>query len=277
MSCLLQSGLVLCDLDNLLLNENGEIPQAVRDVLQLFCSRGGKLTVFSQRSPRAVRAVLGGIRLAAPALVCGGTMAYNYSDGSAQALCSFAGHEKTLFQRLPLERGVGVALQMRDGTTRVLRMSAALDRHLKREWTPYLLVNAADINSQDVLRIMLYQDDRSVQLAALLDKTLGESAGVLLGERFGADAFVLSPGRVGAGEMLAAVCSAAGAEPEDTLVLAGGQSMLELMRAAGHSAVAADAPAELRLAAQRTALTDAAQGAVMEILYQMVQKSEKLA
>jgi predicted HAD superfamily phosphohydrolase YqeG len=49
----LASTLVLCDLDNLLLGEDGNLTQVVRDVLQLFSSRGGRLTVFSQRSPRA--------------------------------------------------------------------------------------------------------------------------------------------------------------------------------------------------------------------------------
>ena len=44
----LASTLVLCDLDNLLLGEDGNLTQVVRDVLQLFSSRGGRLTVFSQ-------------------------------------------------------------------------------------------------------------------------------------------------------------------------------------------------------------------------------------
>ena len=85
--------LVLCDLDSLLLDAAGNLPQLQRDVLQLFASRGGRLTVFSQRSPRAVRSLLGGVRLSAPALVCGGTLAYNFSEGSGTALCSFEGME----------------------------------------------------------------------------------------------------------------------------------------------------------------------------------------
>ena len=64
MTKLLDSALVLCDLDHLLLAGDGNMPQVVRDVLQLFSSRGGRLTVFTQRSPRAVRAVLGGVRRA---------------------------------------------------------------------------------------------------------------------------------------------------------------------------------------------------------------------
>ena len=69
MTKLLDSTLVLCDLDHLLLAGDGNMPQVVRDVLQLFSSRGGRLTVFSQRSPRAVRALLGGLRPRSPAAV----------------------------------------------------------------------------------------------------------------------------------------------------------------------------------------------------------------
>ena len=109
----LASTLVLCDLDNLLLGEDGNLTQVVRDVLQLFSSRGGRLTVFSQRSPRAVRSILGSVRLAAPALVCGGTMAYHYADGNRVSLCSFA-QQQELFACLPDTPGVGVAVQMQD-------------------------------------------------------------------------------------------------------------------------------------------------------------------
>ena len=145
MTKLLDSTLVLCDLDHLLLAGDGNMPQVVRDVLQLFSSRGGRLTVFSQRSPRAVRAVLGGLRLAAPALTCGGTLAYRFSEGSGQPLCSFAGCEESIFKKLPAAVGLGIALQMADGSTRVLRMSTALERHLRREFTPFTLCSPADV------------------------------------------------------------------------------------------------------------------------------------
>ena len=119
MKMTLESTLVLCDLDSLLLNEEGSVPQVLRDVLQLFDSRGGKLTVFSQRSPRAVRTILGGVRLSAPALVCGGTLAYSFASGSGQPLCSFAGLEENVLRKLPAAVGLGIALQMADGSTRV--------------------------------------------------------------------------------------------------------------------------------------------------------------
>ena len=253
----LASTLVLCDLDNLLLGEDGNLTQVVRDVLQLFSSRGGRLTVFSQRSPRAVRSILGSVRLAAPALVCGGTMAYHYADGNRVPLCSFA-QQQELFT----------------GTTRVLRMSNALERHLRQEWTPYLLANAADIRPEQVLRVLLYQDSKSVPLISLAEKAIGDRV-ALLGERIAPDTLVLTPKRISGREMLDTVCAMAQVGAEQVLALAGGQPMLELVQAVEHSAVASDAPAELRLAAEQITLTDAAGGAAVEVLYRMVRAAEK--
>ena len=259
----LANKLVLCDLDNLLLGPDGNLTQVVRDVLQLFSSRGGRFTVFSQRTPKAVRAILGSVRLSAPALVCGGTLAYHFADGSRQPLCSFAGQDAGLFASLPSAAGVGIALQMQDGSTRVLRMSHALEQHLQQEWTPYLLANAADIRPDEVLRALVYQDNRSTT--------------ALLGERAAQDLLRLTPRTVSGAEMLQAVCTPVGIAPENVLVLAGSMPMLELVRAASRSAAAADAPAELRLAAKQVTLTDAAGGAAVEVLYRMVRDAEKLA
>ena len=273
----LSSTLVLCDLDHLLLGADGNLTQVVRDVLQLFSSRGGRFTVFSQRTPKAVRAILGSVRLSAPALVCGGTLAYHFADGSRQPLCSFAGQDAGLFASLPSAAGVGIALQMTDGTTRVLRMSEALERHLRQEWTPYLLANAADIKGEEVLRVLLYQDSKAVPMISLLEKSLGDRTAVLLGERAAADTLILTPRTVSGREMLDAVCMPVGIDPEDVLVLAGGLPMLDMVRASSQSTAAADAPAELRLAAQKVTLTDAAAGSAVEVLYRMVRDAENLA
>lgn len=269
--------LVLCDLDSLLLDAAGNLPQLQRDVLQLFASRGGRLTVFSQRSPRAVRSLLGGVRLSAPALVCGGTLAYNFSEGSGTALCSFEGMEESVLKMLPSLSGVGIALQMRDGSTRAVRMSEGLVFHLKQEWTPFVLSNAADVKGEDVLRILFYQDKKQVPLTALLEKTLGEATVTLRAERMAPDVMALLPGGVSGTAMLNAVCPPAGYSAEQLTVLAGCTQMTELVQLAGNSVVPADAPAELRLAAKQTTLTDHDAGAAAELLYGMVRAAEKFA
>ena len=213
----LDQRLVLCDLDHLLLGADGNLTQVVRDVLQLFVRRGGRFTVFSQRTPRAVRSILGSVRLNAPALVCGGAMAYHFADGTSRTLCNFAGQDADLFTRLPDAAGV--------------------------------LANAADIKGEEVLRVLLYQDSKAVPMISLLEKSLGDRTAVLLGERAAADTLILTPRTVSGHEMLDAVCMPVGINPEDVLVLSGGMSMLELVRNASQSVAAADAPPELRLAA----------------------------
>ena len=261
--------LVLCDLDSLLLDAAGNLPQLQRDVLQLFASRGGRLTVFSQRSPRAVRSLLGGVRLSAPALVCGGTLAYNFSEGSGTALCSFEGMEDSVLKKLPSLSGVGIALQMRDGSTRAVRMSEGLVFHLKQEWTPFVLSNAADVKGEDVLRILFYQDKKQ--------KALGDAAAFLHAERLAPDTLVLTPGLVSGSAMLNAVCPPSGYAAEQLTVLAGCTQMLDLVHLAGESVVPADAAPELRLAANRMTLTDHDAGAAAELLYGMVRRAETSA
>ena len=256
MSNSIENTLVLCDLDNLLLNAEGNLPQLHRDVLQLFASRGGKLTVYSQRSPKVVRSLLGGVRLSAPALVCGGILAYNFAEGSGTALCSFAGMEDSVLNVLPAAPGIGIAFQMRDGTTRVVRMSEALEAHLRQEWTSFVLSNAADVKGEEVLRILFYQDKKQVPLTALLEKTLGEATVTLRAERMAPDVVALLPGGVSGTAMLNAVCPPAGYSAEQLTVLADCTQMTELVQLAGNSVVPADAPAELRLAAKQTTLTD---------------------
>ena len=136
MSNSIENTLVLCDLDNLLLNAEGNLPQLHRDVLQLFASRGGKLTIYSQRSPKVVRSLLGGVRLSAPALVCGGVLAYNFAEGTGTALCRGALLLDVEAHRVTLD-GQEVAL-----TATEFRLLEDLMRHAGAVRTREQLLNA---------------------------------------------------------------------------------------------------------------------------------------
>ena len=228
--------LVLCDLDSLLLDAAGNLPQLQRDVLQLFASRGGRLTV-----------------------------------------CSFEGMEESVLKMLPSLSGVGIALQMRDGSTRAVRMSEGLVFHLKQEWTPFVLSNAADVKGEDVLRILFYQDKKQMPILPTLQKALGDAAAFLHAERLAPDTLVLTPGLVSGSAMLNAVCPPSGYAAGQLTVLAGCTQMLDLVHLAGESVVPADAAPELRLAANRMTLTDHDTGAAAELLYGMVRRAETSA
>ena len=275
----LSSTLVLCDLDHLLLGADGNLTQVVRDVLQLFVRRGGRFTVFSHAHAAGECGPTSG-RVCGSALLrwCAAVPWPTILPMATTSRCApLPGRMPTCSPALPVAEGVGIALQMTDGTTRVLRMSEALERHLRQEWTPYLLANAADIKGEEVLRVLLYQDSKAVPMISLLEKSLGDRTAVLLGERAAADTLILTPRTVSGREMLDAVCMPVGIDPEDVLVLAGGLPMLDMVRASSQSTAAADAPAELRLAAQKVTLTDAAAGSAVEVLYRMVRDAENLA
>ena len=166
----LESTLVLCDLDALMLGPDGNLTQVLRDVLQLFTARGGRMTVFSQKTPKAVRTILGSVPLSAPALLCGGALVYSFAAGSGQPMGSFAALGDDFLAKLPAAPGIGIALQMKDGATRVVRMNHALERHLRREWTPYLLTQPEGVSCQDVLRVLLYQDAKTIPALQTFEK-----------------------------------------------------------------------------------------------------------
>ena len=52
-------------------------------------------------------------------------------------------------------------------------MSTALERHLRREFTPFTLCSPADVKGEDVLRILLYQDKKQMPILPTLQKALG--------------------------------------------------------------------------------------------------------
>ena len=156
--------------------------------------------------------------------------------------------EESVLKMLPSLSGVGIALQMRDGSTRAVRMSEGLVFHLKQEWTPFVLSNVADVKGEDVLRILFYQDKKQMPILPTLQKALGDAAAFLHAERLAPDTLVLTPGLVSGSAMLNAVCP-----------------------------VPADAAPELRLAANRMTLTDHDTGAAAELLYGMVRRAETSA
>ena len=269
----LESTLVLCDLDALMLGPDGNLTQVLRDVLQLFTARGVRRTVFSQTPPKAGRPILGSVPLSAPALLCGGALVYSFAAGSGQPMGSFAALGDDFLAKLPAAPGIGIAPQMKDGATRVVRMNHALERHLRREWTPYLLTQPEGVSCQDVLRVLLYQDAKTIPALQTFEKALEESGAPVRQERLALDCLALTPGAVSMGAAFSSVCAAAMLSPENVAVLAGSAPMVELMRLAGQSAAAFDAPAEVRLAAGQVTFCRAAEGAAAEYLYQLVRNS----
>ena len=64
----LRDYLVFCDMDNTLLTAKEGIPSCNRTVIKLFTQLGGRFTVATGRPPESIRAALGDIQLALPAI-----------------------------------------------------------------------------------------------------------------------------------------------------------------------------------------------------------------
>ena len=124
-----------------------------------------------------------------------------------------------------------------------------------------------------MLRVLLYQDAKTIPALQTFEKALEESGAPVRQERLAIDCLALTPGAVSMGAAFSSVCAAAMLSPENVAVLAGSAPMVELMRLAGQSAAAFDAPAEVRLAAGQTTFCRASEGAAAEYLYQLVRNS----
>ena len=148
--------------------------------------------------------------------------------------------------------------------------------HLKQEWTPFVLSNAADVKGEDVLRILFYQQKADAHSAHTAKGAGGRGSLPACGAP--------CTGYAGAypGPCLRqchAQCRLppSGYAAEQLTVLAGCTQMLDLVHLAGESVVPADAAPELRLAANRMTLTDHDTGAAAELLYGMVRLAETSA
>ena len=173
---------------------------------------------------------------------------------------------------------MGIALQMRDGSTRAVRMSEGLVFHLKQEWTPFVLSNAADVKGEDVLRMPVLSGQKADAHSAHAAKGAGGRAqpscmrSALHRIRWCLPRACLRQYHAQCRlPSLRLCCRAAdGAWPA-------APQMLDLVHLAGQSVVPADAAPELRLAANRMTLTDHDTGAAAELLYRMVRRAETSA
>ncbi len=140
---------------------------------------------------------------------------------------------------------------------------------------PYLLANAADIPPEQVLRVLLYQDSKSVPLIWLQKRP----SGIVLPcwASVSPRTPLSSPRkRISGREMLGHRCTMAQVGAEQVLALAGGQPMLELVPGWWSTAQWPPMPRQsCALPPRQITLTDAAGGAAVEVLYRMVRAAEK--
>ena len=241
--------LVFCDMDNTLLTAKEGIPACNRSVIRLFTAMGGRFTVASGRPPESIRAALGDIELSLPAISCNGSLLYDFQANRVlrrsclnqeQAAAAIA----DMLQKFPK---IGVEVMAGAGEMYVVHASSythahQVDEHMESVACP--LENVPD----GWLKVVFAGDPETIRKAGQYAKT----------RYFGRDNYFLPTNQIYLEIMPSGISKAAGMEElchilneniKKTIVIGDYYNDLEIMKKAGYSVAVANAPSEVKAAA----------------------------
>lgn len=264
--------LVFCDMDNTLLTAKEGIPSCNRAVIKLFISLGGQFTVASGRPPESIRAALGDIRLSLPAISCNGALLYDFQANRVlrhttldRAQASAAITE--IMQKFP---HIGVEVMAGAGEMYVIRAN------------PYTHAHQVDEHLGSVACPMEYLPDGWLKVVFAADPETIRKVGQYAKTRYyGRDNYFLATNQIyleimptGASKASAMeeLCLLQGAKLRNTIVIGDYYNDLEIMKKAGYSVAVANAPSEVRAAADEVTNCGCTEGAVGEYLYKLIDR-----
>lgn len=268
--------LVFCDMDNTLLTAKEGIPECNRTVIRLFTSMGGHFTVASGRPPASIRAALGDIRLSLPAISCNGSLLYDF------------GADRVL-RHATLERGQATAA-IQDILTKFPRLGAEVmagagDMYVVRA-NPYTHAHQVDEKISSVACPVESVPDGWVKVVFAADPETIRKVGQYAKTRYyGRENYFLAtnsiyyeimPASVGKASALRDLCTLLNVPLENTIVIGDYYNDLEMMQAAGYSVAVANAPPEVKAAADEVTNCSCADGAVGEYLYKLIEECTAL-
>ena len=228
--------LVICDMDNTLLTAKEGIPACNRAVIRLYTSLGGLFTVATGRPPESIRAALGDIRLSLPAISCNGALLYDFSTESVL-------HRATLNREHQVDEHLGSI--------------ACSVESVPDGW----------------IKVVFASDPESIRKLGQYAKT----------KYYGRDNYFLAtnsiyleimPSGVSKASGLHDLCALMSKSMKNTVFIGDYYNDLELMREAGYAVAVANAPAEVKAAADHVTTCTCAEGAVGEYLYSLIGKTE---
>ena len=237
--------LVFCDMDNTLLTAKEGIPACNRSVIRLFTAMGGRFTVASGRPPESIRAALGDIELSLPAISCNGSLLYDFQTNRVLRRSCLNQEQATaaiadMLQKFPK---IGAEVMAGAGEMYVVHASSythahQVDEHMESVACP--LENVPD----GWLKVVFAGDPETIRKAGQYAKT----------RYFGRD--ILNE------------------NIKKTIVIGDYYNDLEIMKKAGYSVAVANAPSEVKAAANEVTNCDCTGGAVGEFLYKLISKVE---
>ena len=274
MSLLLSDTLVVCDMDNTLLTAKEGLPACNRTVIQLFTEMGGLFTVATGRPPESIRAALPGITLSSPAISCNGALLYDFSNNTVLQRSTLNREQATtaildVMEHFPR---MGVEVMAGDGEMYVVRANETTHAHQVDE---HLGSIACPVESvpDGWIKVVFASDPESIRKLGQYAKT----------KYYGRDNYFLAtnsiyleimPSGVSKASGLHDLCALMSKSMKNTVFIGDYYNDLELMREAGYAVAVANAPAEVKAAADHVTTCTCAEGAVGEYLYSLIGKTE---
>ena len=275
MSLLLSDTLVVCDMDNTLLTAKEGLPACNRTVIQLFTEMGGLFTVATGRPPESIRAALPGITLSSPAISCNGALLYDFSNNTVLQRSTLNREQATtaildVMEHFPR---MGVEVMAGDGEMYVVRANETTHAHQVDEQLGSIACPLENVPDGWV-KVVFASDPESIRKLGQYAKT----------KYYGRDNYFLAtnsiyleimPGGVSKASGLHDLCALMSKSMKNTVVIGDYYNDLEIMREAGYAVAVANAPAEVKAAADHVTTCTCAEGAVGEYLYSLIGKTDE--
>ena len=275
MKSALSDTLVICDMDNTLLTAKEGLPACNRTVINLFTSLGGLFTVATGRPPESIRAALEGIRLSLPAISCNGALLYDFSTETVLHRSTLDREQATTAIKDILNKfpRMGVEVMAGNGEMYVIHANETTHAHQVDEHLGSIAC-PIDCVPDGWVKVVFAADPEAIRKLGQYAKT----------KYYGRDNYFLAtnsiyleimPGGVSKASGLHDLCALMSKSMKNTVVIGDYYNDLEIMREAGYAVAVANAPAEVKAAADHVTTCTCAEGAVGEYLYSMIGKTDE--
>lgn len=275
MKSALSDTLVICDMDNTLLTAKEGLPACNRTVINLFTSLGGLFTVATGRPPESIRAALEGIRLSLPAISCNGALLYDFSTETVLHRSTLNREQATTAIKDILNKfpRMGVEVMAGNGEMYVIHANETTHAHQVDEHLGSIAC-PIDCVPDGWVKVVFAADPETIRKLGQYAKT----------KYYGRDNYFLAtnniyleimPGGVSKASGLHDLCALMSKSMKNTVVIGDYYNDLEIMREAGYAVAVANAPAEVKAAADHVTTCTCAEGAVGEYLYSLIGKTDE--
>lgn len=267
--------LVFCDMDNTLLTADEGIPSCNRTVIKLFTQLGGRFTVTTGRPPESIRAALGDIKLSFPAIACNGALLYDFSTNtvlhhSALNITQATNAITDIMKKFP---HIGVEVFAGDGDMYIVQANDLTHAHQRNEKLSSISMTL-DSLPERWLKVVFAADPETIRKMSQYIKTryYGKENYFIVTSNIYLE---IMPSGVGQAAGMRDVCMLMREPIEKTVAIGDYYSDLELMHEAGYAVAVANAPAEVRAAADKVTICNCSEGGVGEYLYHLIRTVEK--